>query len=41
MLDAARIPVLAAYKDFSPSRKDAEPDIAILKAAETEYAKMQ
>jgi hypothetical protein len=32
---------LAAYKDFLPLWKDADPDIPILKEAKAEYAKLQ
>ncbi|MGP8143065.1 MAG: hypothetical protein ACLQBU_14415 [Terriglobales bacterium] len=39
--DAARVRALAAYKDFLTFRKDAEPDIPILKEAKAEYAKLQ
>jgi serine/threonine protein kinase/tetratricopeptide (TPR) repeat protein len=39
--DAARVRALAAYKDFLTLWKDADPDIPILKAAKTEYAKLQ
>ena len=39
--DAARIRALAAYKDFLTLRKDADPDIPILKEAKAEYAKLQ
>jgi hypothetical protein len=38
--DAARIRALAAYKDFLPLWKDADPDIPILKAAKAEYSKL-
>jgi serine/threonine protein kinase len=39
--DAARVRALAAYKDFLTLWKDADPDIAILKQAKAEYAKLQ
>ncbi len=39
--DAARVRALAAYKDFLALWKDADPDIAILKEAKAEYAKLQ
>jgi hypothetical protein len=39
--DAARVRVLAAYKDFLTLWKDADPDIPILKEAKAEYAKLQ
>ena len=39
--DAARVRVLAAYKDFLTLWKDADPDIPILKQAKAEYANMQ
>jgi eukaryotic-like serine/threonine-protein kinase len=39
--DAARVRVLAAYKDFLSLWKDADPDIPILKQAKAEYAKLQ
>ena len=39
--DAARVRALAAYKDFLPLWKDADPDIPILKEAKAEYAKLQ
>ena len=39
--DAARTRALAAYKDLLTLWKDADPDIPILKAAKTEYAKLQ
>jgi hypothetical protein len=32
---------LAAYKDFLTLRKDADPDIPILKEAKAEYGKLQ
>jgi serine/threonine protein kinase/tetratricopeptide (TPR) repeat protein len=38
--DAARVRALAAYKDFLTLWKDADPDIAILIAAKSEYAKL-
>ena len=39
--DAARVMVLADYKDFPTVWKDADPDIPILKEAKAEYAKLQ
>jgi hypothetical protein len=39
--DAGRVRALAAYKDFLALWKDADPDIAILKQAKAEYAKLQ
>ena len=39
--DAARVLALAAYKDFLTLWKDADPDIPILIAAKSEYAKLQ
>jgi serine/threonine protein kinase/tetratricopeptide (TPR) repeat protein len=39
--DAARARALAAYKDFLTLWKDADPDIPILIAAKSEYAKLQ
>jgi eukaryotic-like serine/threonine-protein kinase len=39
--DAARVRALAAYKDFLTLWKDADSDIAILKQAKAEYARMQ
>jgi hypothetical protein len=39
--DAARVRVLAAYKDFLTLWEDADPDIPILKQAKAEYAKLQ
>ena len=39
--DAARVRALAAYKDFLTLWKDADPNIAILKQAKAEYAKLQ
>ncbi|MGA7226509.1 MAG: tetratricopeptide repeat protein [Candidatus Acidiferrales bacterium] len=39
--DAARVRALAAYKDFLALWKDADPDIPILIAAKTEYAKLK
>jgi eukaryotic-like serine/threonine-protein kinase len=39
--DAARVRALAAYKDFLTLWKDADPDIPILVAAKSEYAKMR
>jgi serine/threonine protein kinase/tetratricopeptide (TPR) repeat protein len=38
--DAARVRALAAYKDFLTLWKDADPDIPILIAAKSEYAKL-
>jgi hypothetical protein len=38
--DAARTRALAAYRDFFPLWKDADPDIPILKQAKAEYAKL-
>jgi eukaryotic-like serine/threonine-protein kinase len=38
--DAARVRALAAYKDFLALWKDADPDIPILIAAKSEYAKL-
>jgi hypothetical protein len=38
--DAARVRALAAYKEFLTLWKD-DPDIAILKQAKAEYAKLQ
>jgi hypothetical protein len=38
--DAARVRVLAAYKDFLTLWKDADSDIPILKQAKAEYAKL-
>jgi eukaryotic-like serine/threonine-protein kinase len=38
---AARVRALAAYKDFLALWKDADPDIPILIAAKSEYAKLQ
>lgn len=38
--DAARTRAIAAYKDFFALWKDADPDIAILKQAKAEYAKL-
>jgi len=32
---------LAAYKDFLTLRKDADPDIPVLKQAKAEYVKLQ
>jgi hypothetical protein len=37
----ARVRALAAYKDFLILRKDADPDIPILKKVKAEYAKLQ
>jgi eukaryotic-like serine/threonine-protein kinase len=39
--DAARVRALAAYEDFLALWKDADPDIPILIAAKSEYAKLQ
>ena len=39
--DAARVRALVAYKDFLTLWKDADPDIPILIAAKSEYAKLQ
>jgi serine/threonine protein kinase/tetratricopeptide (TPR) repeat protein len=39
--DAARVRALAAYKDFFALWKNADPDIPILMAAKSEYAKLQ
>jgi len=39
--DAARARALAAYKDFLTLWKDADPDIPILVAARSEYAKLK
>jgi eukaryotic-like serine/threonine-protein kinase len=39
--DAARVRALASYKDFLTLWKDGDPDIAILKEAKAEYAKLQ
>jgi hypothetical protein len=39
--DAGRLRALAAYKDFLTLRKDADPNIPILKQAQAEYAKLQ
>jgi hypothetical protein len=38
--DAARVPALAAHKDFITLWKDADPDIPILIAAKAEFAKL-
>jgi hypothetical protein len=38
--DAARVRTLAAYKDFFTLWKDADPDIPILIAAKSEFAKL-
>jgi hypothetical protein len=38
---AARVRALAAYKDFLALWKDADPDIPILIAAKSEYARLQ
>jgi hypothetical protein len=39
--DAARARALAAYNDFLTLRKDADPEIPILKQAKVEYANLQ
>jgi eukaryotic-like serine/threonine-protein kinase len=39
--DAARVRALAAYKDFLTLWKDADPDIPVLIAAKSEYAKLE
>jgi serine/threonine protein kinase/tetratricopeptide (TPR) repeat protein len=39
--DAARVRALAAYKDFLALWKDADPNLPILIAAKSEYAKLQ
>jgi eukaryotic-like serine/threonine-protein kinase len=39
--NTARVRALAAYKDFFTLWKDADPDIPILIAAKSEYAKLQ
>ena len=39
--DAARVRVLAAYKDFLTLWKNVDPDIPILIKAKAEYAKLQ
>src|SRR5579862_4936833 len=39
--DAARVRALAAYKDFLSLRKDADPDVPVMKEAKAEYAKLQ
>jgi len=39
--DAARVRALAAYKDFLTLWKDADPDIPILIAAKSEYARLK
>ncbi len=39
--DAARVRALAAYKDFLALWKDADPNIPVLIAAKSEYAKLQ
>ena len=39
--DAARVRALAAYKDFLTLWKDADPNIPLLIAAKSEYAKLQ
>ncbi len=39
--DAARVRALAAYKDLLTLWKDADPDIPVLIAAKSEYAKLQ
>ena len=39
--DATRTKARSAYKDFFALWKDADPDIPILIAAKSEYAKLQ
>jgi eukaryotic-like serine/threonine-protein kinase len=39
--DAARVRALGAYKDFLTLWKDADPDVSVLIAAKSEYAKLQ
>ena len=39
--DAARVRALAAYQDVLTLWKDADPDVAILKQAKIEYARLQ
>jgi len=39
--DAARVRLLAAYKDFLTRWKDVDPDIPILKQAKAEYEKLK
>jgi hypothetical protein len=39
--DAARVRALAAYQDFLTLWKNADPDIPLLVAAKSEYAKLQ
>jgi len=39
--DTARVRALAAYQDFLALWEDADPDIPILKQAQSEYAKLQ
>jgi len=39
--DVSRVRALAAYRDFLALWKNADPDIAILKQAKAEYAKLQ
>jgi len=39
--DAACTKAIAAYRDLVALRKDADPDIPILKKAKAEYAKVQ
>ncbi len=41
MEQRVRHPAKAAYQDFLTLWKDADPDIAILKEAKAEYAKLQ
>ncbi len=38
--DAARVRALAAYKDFLTLWKNADPDIPILRAAQSEYVRL-
>jgi serine/threonine protein kinase/tetratricopeptide (TPR) repeat protein len=39
--DAARVRAMAAYKDFLTLWKDADPDLPVLLAAKSEFAKLQ
>jgi hypothetical protein len=39
--NAARVPALAAYRDYLQLWKDADRDIPIVKEAKAEYAKLQ
>jgi predicted Zn-dependent protease len=39
--DAARVRALAAYKDFVMLWKEADPSIPVMKAARTEYSRLQ